>query len=474
MTNNIFLYFIVFIGIFLSSIAGLYSISGLVIIFKGNVIATTLMAIALEISKVCISIYIHVFWKKANKFLLTYLTFALLVLMMITSAGVYSYLSKSYMTSTDTDVIYEKIKLIESQIEIEKEKIRNKQEEIKSLRNYPTEKRDNGYYWKINGINTKITEYTTNIEKMTDSITPLRNKVLEINMEIGPLKYISLFLYQSEGKAAIDKSVQVFIGIVVMVFDPLAILLIFSGIHGLHKRRAEIEKIEKEINEKREIEKERRLQIKLEKEKYERENNIVKKSKKIKDEIEHIEDKEEIDKIDNRLEEKITDSLMAKLEEKVKGIDEIKDALKEIVPNIKEDDMMPSIPPPINENENNKKVLKIKKKKPRQFINEKEIIPPLIKNRPKKIKRILESKEEKPVYKEIEIKEVVTEKNIDKQEKKQKIDKNVESPDRVMTEKIREKQIDKERAIDFLYNGERQEDYLIKYKKKKKRNDNNS
>jgi hypothetical protein len=469
MTNNIFLYFIVFIGIFLSSIAGLYSISGLVIIFKGNVIATTLMAIALEISKVCISIYIHVFWKKANKFLLTYLTFALLVLMMITSAGVYSYLSKSYMTSTDTDVIYEKIKLIESQIEIEKEKIKNKQEEIKSLRNYPTEKRDNGYYWKINGINTKITEYTTNIEKMTDGITPLRNKVLEINMEIGPLKYISLFLYQSEGKAAIDKSVQVFIGIVVMVFDPLAILLIFSGIHGLHKRKAEIEKIEKEINEKREIEKERRLKIKLEKEKYERENDIVKKSKKIKDEIEEI---EEINKADNRLEEKITDNLMAKIEEKVKGIDEIKDALKEMVPNIKEDDMMPSIPPPINEN--NKKILKIKKKKPRQIINEKEIIPPLIKNRPKKIKKILESKEEKPVYKEIEIKEVVIEKNADKQEKKQKINKNVENLDKMTTEKIREKQIDKERAIDFLYNGERQEDYLIKYKKKKKRNDNNS
>jgi hypothetical protein len=471
MTNNIFLYFIVFIGIFLSSIAGLYSISGLVIIFKGNVIATTLMAIALEISKVCISIYIHVFWKKANKFLLTYLTFALLVLMMITSAGVYSYLSKSYMTSTDTDVIYEKIKLIESQIEIEKEKIKNKQEEIKSLRNYPTEKRDNGYYWKINGINTKITEYTTNIEKMTDGITPLRNKVLEINMEIGPLKYISLFLYQSEGKAAIDKSVQVFIGIVVMVFDPLAILLIFSGIHGLHKRKAEIEKIEKEINEKREIEKERRLKIKLEKEKYERENNIFKKSEKIKDEIEET---KEINRADNRLEEKITDNLMAKIEEKVKGIDEIKDVLKEMVPNTKEDDMMPSIPPPINENENNKKILKIKKKKPRQIINEKEIIPPLIKNRPKKIKKILESKEEKPVYKEIEIKEVVIEKNADKQEKKQKINKNVENLDKMTTEKIREKQIDKERAIDFLYNGERQEDYLIKYKKKKKRNDNNS
>lgn len=465
MANNLFLYFIVFIGIFLSSIAGLYSISGLVIIFKGNVIATTLMAIALEISKVCISIYIHVYWKKANRFLLSYLAFALVVLMMITSAGVYSYLSKSYMTSTDTDVIYEKIKLIESQIEIEKEKIKNKQDEIKSLRNYPVENRDNGYYWKINGINAKITEYTTNVEKMTDSLTPLRNKVLEINMEIGPLKYISLLLYQSDGKAAIDKSVQVFIGIVVMVFDPLAILLIFSGIHGLHKRRMDFEKIQMEIEEKREKEREKRLQIKLEKEKFDREN--IKKNKK--------ENEDSIKIIEN----KISDEILAKIDEKTKSIEEIKETLKEIVPSSTiDEEAMPIIPPPEKENKI-KKVLKIKKKKEREktIIDEKEIIPPLIKNRPNRPKKIKKNKKEKMI--EIELPSPKTtqkteiiqlpKKKIDKKENDKKI-----IEEKMIEERIKEQQMDKERAIDFLYNGERQEDYLIKYEKRKKKvNDNN-
>lgn len=493
MTNNLFLYFIVFIGIFLSSIAGLYSISGLVIIFKGNIIATTLMAIALEISKVCISIYIHVFWKKANKLLLTYLTFALLVLMMITSAGVYSYLSKSYMTSTDTDVIYEKISLIESQIEIEKEKIKNKQEEIKSLRNYPVEKRDNGYYWKINGINAKITEYTTNIEKMTDSITPLRNKVLEINMEIGPLKYISLLLYQSEGKAAIDKSVQVFIGIVVIVFDPLAILLIFSGIHGLHKRRAELELIEREINEKREKEKERRLQLKLEREQYERENNIVKKSKKIKDEI-----------IENKTEENTIDIEDSKIVDILKIEENIFSPINE-----KKIEAMPIIENKLIVENDNKKTLKIKKKRDKiekPVIDEKKIIPPFIKNRPKKnkkkeIKQLKidnEKKEEIVILKKDETineeikesddmqsfkEEIKTEinniiktdnkvKKIDKPQIKIKKLKDIVVDDKNLLEeeieKIREQMLDKEKAIDFLYNGERQEDYLIKRNKKKK------
>ena len=457
MANNLFLYFIVFIGIFLSSIAGLYSISGLVIIFKGNIIATTLMAIALEISKVCISIYIHIYWKKANRFLISYLGFALIVLMMITSAGVYSYLSKSYMTSTDTDVIYEKIKLIESQIDIEKEKIKNKQDEIKSLRNYPTENRDNSYYWKINAINAKITEYTTNVEKMTDSLTPLRNKVLEINMEIGPLKYISLLLYQSDGKVAIDKSVQVFIGIVVMVFDPLAILLIFSGIHGLHKRKIDLENLQKEIEEKREKEKDKRLQTKLEKEKRNKQENN--------------------DYFKKIIENNISDKTLTDLEEKIKGIDEIKKTLKEIVPSsVVEEETMPTIPPPEEENKT-KKVLKIKKKKEKPFIDEKEIIPPLIKNRPNRPKKIKKNKKEKMIEIEVSSPKVVQKteiiqmpkKNIDKKENNKKI-----IEEKMMEERIKEQQIDKERAIDFLYNGERQEDYLIKYKNRKKKvNDNN-
>ena len=103
------------------------------------------------------------------------------------------------------------------------------------------------------------------------------------------------------------------------------------------------------------------------------------------------------------------------------------------------------------ENED-KKVLKIKKKQEEpkteetietelveeEIINEKEIIPPLIKNRPKKIK-------------------------------KRKIKKEAKTNEVDNIEKIREKQmLDKEKAIDFLYNGERQEDYLIKYSKVKK------
>ena len=473
--SNLFLYFIVFIGIFLSSIAGLYSISGLVIIFKGNIIATTLMAVALEISKVCISIYIHVFWKKANKLLLFYLTFALLVLMMITSAGVYSYLSKSYMTSTDTDVIFERIKLVESQIDIEKEKIKNKQEEIKTLRNYPVESRDNGYYWRINGINAKITEYTSNIEKMTDSITPLRNKVLEINMEIGPLKYISLFLYQSEGKAAIDKSVQVFIGIVVMVFDPLAILLIFSGIHGLHKKHMEIEKLEKEIFEKKEKEKERRLLLKEQKMKEEslkpkktKKQNIEEEQDEEEDETIHKTNKKEViekdksleilDKINllnANLEEKITKNITSQIKENVKGIEELKEAFNVIVPKAteNEEELPVILPPPspekitiiepLVEEIEEKKILKIKKKKEKVVIDEKEIIPPLIKNRPKKTKNPKEK---------IEIK------------------KNNEEDEEIITKKIRERNIHKEKAIDYLYNGERQEEFLIKREKKKKQN----
>ena len=470
------------------------------------------MAITLEVSKISISIYIHVFWKKANKFLLTYLTFALLVLMMITSAGVYSYLSKSYMTSTDTDVIYEKIKLAESQIEIEKEKIKNKQEEIKNLKNVPLENRDNGYYYKINGLNAKITEYTNSIEKITDSITPLKNKVLEINMEIGPLKYISLLLYQSEGKAAIDKSVQVFIGIVVVVFDPLAILLIFSGIHGLHKRKDEMEKIKNELEEKKEAEKEIKNRLKLEKEKkaqekLEKELEIqrLNKEKRILEKIEKrkkIKMQKEMSE-ENKLKAEIASTssleehISSKIDENTKELAEIKKVINIINPKI-EDEQLPTIPPPEQETvkavmvtpitpvtvevEDNKKILKIKKKEDVVVIDEKKIIPPLIKNRPKKIKRkkktvILEKKENDLILqKENEIDNLYNNKIEEKIPKVVKINKNtkkyfndIEEEDLFLEKKINEKQADKEKKIDYLYNGERKEDYLIKYETKKRK-----
>jgi hypothetical protein len=517
---NLFLYFVVLVGIFLSSIAGLYSISGLIIIFKGNIIATTLMAITLEVSKISISIYIHVFWKKANKFLLTYLTFALLILMMITSAGVYSYLSKSYMTSTDTDVIYEKIKLAESQIETEKEKIKNKQEEIKNLKSVPLENRDNGYYYKINGLNAKITDYTNTIEKITDSITPLKNKVLEINMEIGPLKYISLLLYQSEGKAAIDKSVQVFIGIVVMVFDPLAILLIFSGIHGLHKRKDEMEKIKNELEEKKEADKEIKNQLKLEKEKkaqekLEKELEIqrLNKEKRI---LEKIEKRKKIKmqkaamSEENKLKAEIASTslleehISSKIDENTKELAEIKKVINIINPKI-EDEKLPDIPPPeqetiketmiipvvpiVTEIEENKKILKIKKKEDVVVIDEKKIIPPLIKNRPKKIKRkrktasekkendlILQKENDLILQKENEIDNLYNNKIEEKIPKIIKINKNtkkyfndIEEDNLFLEKKINDKQADNEKKIDYLYNGERKEDYLIKYETKKRK-----
>ena len=127
-----------------------------------------------------------------------------------------------------------------------------------------------------------------------------------------------------------------------------------------------------------------------------------------------------------------------------------------------------------------KKPIEIKeeKQKEKTVIDEKNIIPPFIKNRPKKNKKqeFKESKENQEFKEEIktEIEQIL---KIDKPKKENRTMKINKLKDIIIDdknlledeiEKIREQMMDKERAIDFLYNGERQEDYLIKRKKNKK------
>jgi len=247
MIKKIYLFFLLIIGVGISVIAGFFSISGLTTIFKGSEFSVLLMGTFLEIAKVNVSIYLHIFWKDISKLLLSYLLIALLILMMITSLGIYGYLSKSFFSSTDTSSISTKVDSMNVSLEIEKSKVKTARDEIDYLNNLPRDEKKSWHIYRIQKLSKDIDGYTTKIDSVNEKYITEKVKLNSLESEVGPLKYLAMIIYQDKSEDAIAKSVQIFIIFIVCVFDPLAILTILSAISGFQIVKEQEKKL-KEIN----------------------------------------------------------------------------------------------------------------------------------------------------------------------------------------------------------------------------------
>lgn len=236
------LYLLLFLlaGVFLSCVAAVYSVSGLVSIFRGATFAVMLMGITLEGIKVLISIYIHLYYRTVNKFLLSYLSIALIILMFITSLGIYGYLSKAFASSTDISGSSVRIILLETSIGIEQNKIKTTMDQIASISAIPREEKQSWHFYRIKSLSTEIEKYSDKINKLNEELGVEKQKVGLIESEVGPLKYLSRIVYGKEDKDSISSSVQLFIMIIVIVFDPLAVLSIISALYGFEQLKEKV------------------------------------------------------------------------------------------------------------------------------------------------------------------------------------------------------------------------------------------
>ena len=230
--QKIFLVFLFLVGATISAVAGIFSVTGLTTIFRGAIFSVLLMGSSLEIAKVCISVYLHLYYKKLNIFLTAYLAFALIVLMAITSLGVYGYLSKSFFASTNTSGVANKVSSYTTKLEVEREKLKAVRDEVSSLINLPPEDKKNWHQYRIKELSKKIDNHTTKIDELNDGYIEEKTKINTLESEVGPLKYLAYLLYNSNDADSIGRAVQILIVLLVIVFDPLAILLILSSIKG--------------------------------------------------------------------------------------------------------------------------------------------------------------------------------------------------------------------------------------------------
>ena len=235
---------ILIVGIAISAVAAWYSIVGLTAIFSAAVIPIIIMGGVLEIGKIVTASWMFRNWGGIPFLMRTYFSFAVLILMLITSMGIFGFLSKAHIDQTvgsgDNTL---QIQILDQQIQREQSKIDDANRVIaqldKSVEALIKFDRIRGKDGAIAVRNSQAEERKSlsNIISLAASeISSLRQKrlafskeQLKFEAEVGPIKYIADMIYGDKAKEKIDKAVRAVIILIVVVFDPLAILLIIAA-----------------------------------------------------------------------------------------------------------------------------------------------------------------------------------------------------------------------------------------------------
>ena len=226
----------------LSTISAFYSIVGLASIFSGAFWAIIILGITLEICKVSSVSWLSYHWKIAPLSLKLYLVPAVITLMLITSMGTFGYLSKAHLAqSAQINQSQFQIQPLEYQLKLEESRLRNAQTSLDTLdkfANSSTNQNDGIYIRSRQAnerkrINAEINDSTGKLQNLNTQLLPLRTTQQAAEAEIGPLKYISELLYGKDADNHFDDAVRAVIILIVIVFDPLAIILLIAANFGL-------------------------------------------------------------------------------------------------------------------------------------------------------------------------------------------------------------------------------------------------
>jgi len=233
-------------GLTISAVAIWYSVAGLVSIFAAAVIPIIVMGVALEISKLIATVWLKLNWQRAPVFIRTYLLVAIAILMLITSMGIFGFLSKAHsdqsLVSGDVQsriAIYdEKIKTAKENIEANRKQLKQMDEAVDQVMGRSTDEKGAD---KSNNIRRSQQRDRTALAKdieanqkliatLNDEAAPIRAEVRKVEAEVGPIKYIAAFIYGDNPDANIlEKAVTWVIIIIVSVFDPLAVILLIAS-----------------------------------------------------------------------------------------------------------------------------------------------------------------------------------------------------------------------------------------------------
>ena len=233
-------------GLTISAVAIWYSVAGLVSIFAAAVVPIIVMGVALEISKLIATVWLKLNWSRAPVFIRTYLLVAITILMLITSMGIFGFLSKAHsdqsLVSGDVQakiaVYDEKIKTAKENIDANRKALKQMDEAVDQVMGRSQDEKGadkavalrRGQAKERTRLLSEIAAEQKTIAKLSEERAPIAAEVRKVEAEVGPIKYIANFIYGDNPDAnVLEKAVTWVIIIIVSVFDPLAVILLLAS-----------------------------------------------------------------------------------------------------------------------------------------------------------------------------------------------------------------------------------------------------
>ena len=216
------IYFTFAAAFLLSAIAGYYSVIGLAAIFMGAFWPVIIMGGSLEFAKLVTASWLYRNWKTAPFLLRSYLVGAVVLLMLITSMGIFGFLAKAHIDSTlDAGANSVELKTLNQQQKIADERL-----------NYLLA-RAKDPSTASNTLDRQIQNTQKELSEINKKRLPLLREENKLVADIGPIKYVADMFFNGDG--AVDKAVRLVIFIIMLVFAPLAVLLLIAANISMRK-----------------------------------------------------------------------------------------------------------------------------------------------------------------------------------------------------------------------------------------------
>lgn len=255
----------IFVGlIFLSALlvsgcAAFFSVAGLISIFSSAPLATGIMGGSLELAKLVAASWLYRNWGTAPAALRYYFASAIVILSIITSLGIFGYLSKAHLDQSvitgsatgQLQVIDEKIATHKENISANRKALKQMDEAVDQVMGRSTDEKGADKAVAIRRAQQKergrlLAEIETEqktVSDLNETRAPIAADVRRVEAEVGPIKYVAELLYGSSAEDQIGQAVRLVIMCLIFVFDPLAILMVIAGNMTMVQRQAKAEPI---------------------------------------------------------------------------------------------------------------------------------------------------------------------------------------------------------------------------------------
>jgi hypothetical protein len=242
----LFGYILLLIALTISSVAAFYSIAGLTAIFAAAFWPIVIMGGVLELGKVATTVWLHKYWEKASWQFKAYLVPAIAILMLITSMGIFGFLSKAHLDqavpagdiSSQVQIFDDKIKTQKDNIEAARKALTQMDAQVDQKLSRTTDDKGAERAVQIrrsqakerSALQNEISAAQKVIVKLQEERAPVASQARKVEAEVGPIKYIAALIYGDNPDAnLLEKAVRWVIILIVLVFDPLALVLILAA-----------------------------------------------------------------------------------------------------------------------------------------------------------------------------------------------------------------------------------------------------